>query len=159
MKYFFFFLTIIIFLFESCRGSRPDSAALTEAIESKNFVFQAQTIIASGTAQRQINTGEYSLELLQDSISVLLPFFGRAFNASPGMTGGPIQLNTKDFEYSSEKKNDRWEVRITPSNTSQVRQMFLSISGNGYANLQVISTNRESISFNGVIELKKNKSR
>jgi hypothetical protein len=158
MKSYYSYIIVVLFFLASCRSAKPDPEKIAEAMDARNYMFVVQNITPSGTVQRPITTGDYSLQVHGDSISVFLPFFGRAFNPPPAMQGGgPIQINTKEFEYRSEKKNDRWEILILPSNATDVRQLFLSVSENGYGTLQVVSTSRENISFTGIIE--KNKSR
>jgi hypothetical protein len=157
MKFYSPYIIIYLLLFASCRSARPEVEKIAEAIDSRNYMFVVQNITPSGTVQRPITTGDYNLQVHRDSISVFLPFFGRAFNPSVGMQGGPIQINTKEFQYSSDKKKDRWEILIQPPNTSDVRQLFLSVSENGYGTLQVVSTNRENISFTGIIETNKSR--
>lgn len=126
-------------------------------IDSRKFRFIAQTMAPSRITPANISGSGYGLTLMDDSISVILPFFGRAFGAGTNRDGGPIQLNTTAFTTSSRINNGRWEFNFEPSDQSQVRQLLLSVSENGYASLQVLSTNRESVSFNGVIEkLKEN---
>jgi hypothetical protein len=73
-------------------------------------------------------------------------------------TEGGIKFTTTKFTYNSKVgKKGGWTVIIKPtdkniSNWRDVQTMTLSISPDGYASLQVISTNRDPISFNGTIE-------
>jgi len=46
---------------------------------------------------------------------------------------------------------------IKPHDTQDTRLMSLSVSETGYASLQVISNNRQPITFNGYITEKKTK--
>jgi len=62
-------------------------------------------------------------------------------------------FTTSKFEYLKEdNKKDGWDVTITPKDAADVQKLYLHISSNGYATLQVTSTNRQSISFSGYIE-------
>jgi hypothetical protein len=63
-----------------------------------------------------------------------------------------MDFTTKDFDYSTTpQKKGGWIVTIKPKDYKEVQQMTLNISSDGYASLQVISTNRQAISYNGVI--------
>ena len=123
-------------------------------VEGKDFIFKAQTASPLGGMTRQLTT-EYDLRVIGDSMITYLPYFGRAYTAPlPGSTGG-INFTSTDFAYSvSEKKKGGWEIRITPSG-NDVRQLFLTVSESGYATLQVLSTNRQSISYNGYVARRK----
>ncbi|MBA2745955.1 MAG: DUF4251 domain-containing protein [Flavisolibacter sp.] len=143
----------LLFIFGACSSSRvTDNTAVTQLLESGNYAFIAQTMSPSRATPTTIAGSGYGLRLTNDSLSVLLPFFGRAFDASVNRTGGPIEVNTRAFESNKTRKNKRWEISFSPAASTQVRQLFLSVSDNGYASLQVISTNRETVSFNGTVE-------
>ena len=63
-----------------------------------------------------------------------------------------LDFTSKDFSYTSTPgKKDGWTVTIKPNDYKEVQQITLSISSEGYATLQVTSTNRQAISFNGMI--------
>ncbi len=148
----------IILILASCSSARlPGNSETALLIESQEFEFIAQSMTPPGINPGSIAGAGYGLKLMDDSISVLLPFFGRAFGPSTNRNGGPIQLNTTAFTKTSRIHDGRWEFRFEPADQMQVRQLFLSVSNNGYASLQVISTNRETVSFNGVIESLKEK--
>jgi hypothetical protein len=100
---------------------------------------------------RQLTSG-YDLRLSGDTLVAQLPYFGRAFSAPIDMRGGGIEFTTTDYGYTLEaKRNGRWNITIDPKDAKDVRQMSLSVSENGYASLQVLSTNRDPITFNGVV--------
>jgi hypothetical protein len=120
-------------------------------VESKEFVFKAQSVQPLGAPSRQL-TSEYDLKVLGDSVISYLPYFGRAYSApAPGEDGGFNFTSTK-FEYKAKpKKKGGWDINIKPNDTKDVRQLSLSITQSGYASLQVISNNRQSISYYGYI--------
>ncbi len=132
-------------------AQESDPAAVQKMVESKNFVFKAQSVLPQRGGMRQL-TSDYDLKLLGDSVVSFLPFFGRAFVAPMGPDENGIKFTSTDFAYTTKKKKQGWEISILPKDTRDVRQLFLSVSGNGYARLQVISNNREGISYNGYIE-------
>ena len=133
--------------------SKKDSiqtAAVKEMVSGQRYTFRAQNVTPLGGRLRQLSNND-ELRVTKDQISSDLPYFGRAYNASPGSSGG-IQFTSKDFAYSiSNKKKDGWNVVIQFKDAQDVKQMQLSIFSNGSASLQVLSNNRQSISFNGYI--------
>jgi hypothetical protein len=93
--------------------------------------------------------------VLGDSIVSFLPYFGRAYSAPLDPTKGGIQFTSTDFEYDQTARNKGgWIINIKPRDVQDVRQLTLTVTQSGSASLQVISTNRQGISFNGRIEPK-----
>jgi len=133
-------------------------AAVRKMIAERNFVFKAQTVQPTApTVSRQL-TSDYDVKVSQDTIVTYLPYFGRTFTAPLDPTKGGIQFTSTKFEYTtSEKKKGGWEITIKPQDTQDARLMTISVSENGYASLQVLSNNRQPISFNGYIDEKKSK--
>ncbi len=61
-------------------------------------------------------------------------------------------LHQPKFDYTQKQNSKGWAVTIKPKDASDVQQLYLDIFDNGRATLQVISTNRQNISFDGYIE-------
>ncbi|MBS1665733.1 MAG: DUF4251 domain-containing protein, partial [Bacteroidetes bacterium] len=126
-------------------------AAVKDLVESQNYVFKAQTVMPMAGSTRQL-TSDYSLKVTKENIVSYLPYFGRAYTAPMDPSKGGIQFTSKDFDYTlTPGKKQGWTILIKPKDYRDVQQMTLSISSAGYATLQVTSTNRQPISFNGQI--------
>ena len=156
MKTLTFFASIFLaFVAVSCSTSSGaqsvEGTALKNLLEQKNFIFQAQSAQPSRGTSRQLSSG-YDLRLSGDTLVAQLPYFGRAFSAPIDMRGGGIEFTSTDYGYTLEaKRNGRWIITIDPRDAKDVRQMSLSVAENGYASLQVLSTNRDPITFNGIV--------
>lgn len=125
-------------------------AGIKEMVTAQLYNFMAQSVTPLGGRLRQLNNND-QLRVTKDQIISDLPYFGRAYSAPIGSPGG-IQFTSKDFDYRiTEKKKGGWNVSIKFKDAQDVRQMQLSIFSNGTASLQVMSNNRQSISFNGYI--------
>lgn len=123
-------------------------------LNSKNYIFIAQSASPVGGRFRQL-TAEYDLRVLGDSVVSFLPYFGRAYSAPVDPTKGGIQFTSTDFEYEQTARNKGgWIINIKPRDVQDVRQLTLTVTQSGSASLQVISANRQGISFNGRIEPK-----
>ena len=136
------------------------AASVKKMIDDGNYVFKANIAIPQRGSSRQL-TEEYDLKVVKDTVTAYLPYFGRAYLApAPGTTEGGIKFTSTNFNYSSkQKKNGSWDIYIKPKDNNisdwrDVQQLRLSISTNGYASLQVISSNRDPISFEGEIAQK-----
>src|SRR5882724_2970412 len=120
-------------------------------VDSQAYTFKARSAMPMSGNTRQL-TSDYDLKITKTSVVSYLPYFGKAYSAPLNTSGGGIQFNSKDFSYTSTpKKKGGWDIQIKPKDVQEVQQMNLSISQSGYASLQVTSTSRQPISFNGII--------
>jgi hypothetical protein len=132
-------------------AQETNSTNLKTILSGKNFVFKAQSAWPLQGTVVQLTAG-YDMRVLQDSINTYLPYYGRAFTAAYTGEGG-INFTSKKFDYKlKEKQKGGWELTIKPADTRDIIEMNYSVSINGYATLQVISNNRQAISYYGVIE-------
>ena len=152
---FLFILTLVAAAsIPAAAQSKKDSikaAAITAMINSQQYSFKAQSASPMGGRLRQL-TSNYELQVTKETIVSDLPYFGRAYSAPIGSSGGGFQFTSKDFDYLlANKKKGGWDINIKFKDAGDAKQMQLSIFDNGTASLQVISNNRQSISFNGYI--------
>lgn len=127
-----------------------EKLSVQNLINSKNFVFKAQNVRPLSGGARQLTTG-YDIRLFGDSIVAYLPYFGRAYVANLNGEGG-IKFTSTQFDYKIvNRKKGLWDVDIKPKDTRDVRQLYFTISEDGYATLQVTSENRQAISYYGYI--------
>lgn len=100
-------------------------------------------------------TSTYSLRILGDSIESHLPYFGVAYRAgydagrvSPLVFTGHID----HYRLTAEKKGN-YTITFSTRHHSELMEYQLDVFGNGRATLQVHSSDRESISFNGEMQI------
>ena len=157
MKVFLFALIALLSARAAAQSGDEKAAAVKDMVESKNFIFQAQTALPMRGGTRQLTT-EYDLKVTPTAIVSDLPYFGRAFVAPMNPTQSPLQFTSTRFTYSTDpRKKGGWEVIIKPADHRDVQQMTLTISTAGYTTLQVTNLNRDPISFNGEIVASKKK--
>ena len=127
------------------------SLTIAELLNSKKFVFNAQSATPTGGRVIQL-TSSYGFKLSNDSLKADLPYFGRAFSAPISPTESPLRFTSTEFTYLVQpRRKERWDVSIKPNDAREVRQMTLNVSSSGYGTLQVISNNRQAISFYGTV--------
>lgn len=150
-------ICVLLLLF-SAAGAQ-DSVAVTKrqpagtagVIAAKEYVFQAQTATPMSGRVLQLTYG-YELKVMKDTVVAYLPYFGRAYAAPTDPTKGGIQFTAAQFTYNvQERKKGGWDISIVPSDGGDVRQLTLSVSKSGYSTLQVLSNNRQPISFYGIV--------
>jgi hypothetical protein len=122
-----------------------------ELISSGRYVFRARSAQSMGGHTRQL-TSEYTLKVTPDTVVAFLPYFGRANTAPMDPTKGGIQFTSTRFTNKADvRKKGGWSITVTPKDVSDVQQLNLSVSTEGYATLNVTSTQRQPISFTGII--------
>jgi hypothetical protein len=132
------------------------AAAIKKMVDDVNYVFEANTAIPLRGGSRQL-TSPYDLKVSKDTIVAWLPYFGRAYVAPVNPSEGGIKFTWTKFDYKvKQAKNGNWEITIKPKEKNigdmrDVQRLLLDISSSGYASLQVISSNRDPISFYGDI--------
>ena len=138
-------------------SSEKNAASVKALVNSRQYVFKAQAALPLSGGLRQL-TGGYDMNVSKDTTQANLPYFGRAYVAPADPTQGGIKFTSTQFDYSVlERKKGGWDVTFKIKDVPDVRQMILTISGDGYASLTVYSNNRQAITFNGVIEDKKSR--
>jgi hypothetical protein len=133
-------------------AQESNEATLKNILTNKHFVFKAQSAWPLQGKVIQLTPG-FDIRVMTDSINAYLPYYGRAYSAGYNQAGGGINFSSNKFEYKlKEKSKGGWDLTIKPSHANDVTQLTYSISTNGFATLQVISNNRQAISFYGVVE-------
>ena len=128
------------------------SQHIQAAIDSGKFVFKAQSATPSKGGVIQLTSG-YQLAVSPEEIIGELPYFGRAFSGGYSGSDGGMKFTSKEFDYSVKpKKKGGWDITIIPADVNQIVKIFLSVTGSGYATLRITSTDRDAISYSGVIE-------
>ena len=138
------------------------AAQIATIIGDKNYVFEATYVIPQRGNSRSLGYG-YDLVVTKDTVIAYLPYFGRVTLAPSDPSDGGIKFTSTHFDYTKKPgKKGGYEIVITPKENNiqgskDVRNLRLSVSESGYASLQVMSNNRDPISFNGTIEERKPK--
>lgn len=125
-------------------------------IDSKNFVFDAEKAIPLGYRFILLDRNSYFVKFTADQVNADLPFFGRAYSAPYGKSGG-INFEGKPENVQVEKKKKSYIVKATVRGKDDVYNLLFSVFFNGSTSLSVSSNNRASITFDGVIRAPKNK--
>lgn len=128
------------------------TAAVKALVESQNYIFQPQTMLPMHGPARQLTT-DYFMRVTKNKVVSGLPYSGRAYVAPMDPAQGGMDFTSTQFEYTvTPGKKGGWEVLIKPKGLKDgTKQLYLSISRDGYASLNVISENEDAISYNGVI--------
>jgi len=129
-----------------------DATSLQQAVESKNFIFKAESVTPQRGSTRHLSP-EYEIVVKTDTIISFLPYFGRSYSAPIDPSEGGIKFTSSDFDYvMGKKKKKGWEITVKLKDVSDAQNLYFSIFENGNASVRVVSNQRESISFNGSVQ-------
>jgi hypothetical protein len=120
----------------------------------RHYTFTPTSYSSASGGRRQLVPADYTLEIIDDSLNVFLPYYGTSYSAQINQTDGGTRFTSNNFEYSFVEKTDQVEITIKPKDAKGVQQLFLRVYSDGQAMLQVTSTNREPTSFNGYLVVK-----
>jgi hypothetical protein len=124
-------------------------------INSKNYTFLAQYAQPLGRRQIPLTT-EYTLTVRNDSLISYLPYFGQAYVAPINPEDAGLMFTSTHFDYvANPTKKGGYTIIIKPKEEPKANQLILNITSTGYASLQVLSQNRQTISFRGVMRQEK----
>lgn len=133
-------------------GGAQKNKQVKETLEKGRYTFIASS--AHTSRGRVINlTSDYDLRVSKDSVVAYLPYFGRAYTAPISNDDVGVKFTSTKFSYAlKERKKGGWDVIIKTKDTKAQFNIYISISKNGYASLQVEAIDRENISYSGQIE-------
>ena len=138
----------------SSSSAQDKDADIKGLIDAKRYVFIAQSATPMGGRFVQL-TSDYDLKIRPDSVISYLPYYGRSYSAPLDPTQSGIQFTSTDFEYTQKaRKKGGWDIVIKPKDVRDPRQLSLTVSEGGNATLQVVSNDRQAISFSGYIAAK-----
>jgi hypothetical protein len=134
---------------QKSRANNSDSA-VARLVQQKSFTFIAERANPMTGSSTIINS-YYDVRVSADSVVATLPYFGRAYNVPFNSQGG-INFTSTNFHYKFNYKKKSWRLTINFKDTEDVRQFSFTIFPNRSAILNVTSTNRQPISFNGRVK-------
>lgn len=160
-----FFTAILLISIVSCSSNKTGKSAFNtqELIDKQAYTFVARSVFPmedpvlnvrvlfpNASNMYQLNS-YYDVRVTPDSVIAYLPFFGRSYTAPIDNREGGIKFTSTDFTYKQSLKKNMYEIEIIPKDVRDVRNLYLSISPNGYASLRIFNLNRSPITFNGEI--------
>jgi hypothetical protein len=134
-----------------CNGqSDSETGSLKSSIERRAYSFNAQSASPQGGGFVRLNPG-YTLQLKGDTLICDLPYYGRVYNAQYGGDAG-LKFTSNKYSYNLKpKKKGGYNVTIETSDLTRNRKMYLTIFDNGSASLSISASDRQSISYQGVV--------
>lgn len=120
-------------------------------LENRHFVFRPTHALPSGGGSMYLNH-LYDVEIKEDTLSSYLPFFGVAYQAEYGSRKSPLDFTQPLDNFRIEPRRKGFQVHAVVKNRMDHLTYAFFVSETGTATLNITSTNRQSISFNGRVE-------
>lgn len=128
------------------------AAEVQNMVESKRFVFHAQSAMPTKFPTQQLSPG-YTFKVLPEEVVSDLPYFGRSYQAPMNPSESGIKFTSSNFDYTTKTtKKGSWEISIVPKDVRNSPKIYLTVSPNGNTSLRAIGSDKQPISFNGFIE-------
>jgi hypothetical protein len=121
----------------------------SDFVNERQFTFVPQSATPLGGRYIVLNY-DFSFKINGDSIVSYLPYYGRAFVAQYNPTEGPLTFTSTDFNYNINKSDGKkQELVIETKDRTYNNKFFFTIFNDGTASLQVTSTDRQPIIYQG----------
>jgi hypothetical protein len=135
--------------------SAQDAAAIETIkkwVEAKAFNFQASSMTPSKGGTRQLTTTTYAVQVKGDTLVCDLPYIGRVYNVSSITGEGGMNFVSTQFTYESKAgKKNKWLLTIKTRDLKADRDLSFVLFDNGTATLNITSSDRQFISYQGKI--------
>ena len=123
--------------------------AVKKLIASENYKIDVRTAMP----MRGRLTSPYSLEIRNDSVISYLPYFGRAYSIPYGGGDGlDFKAPLKEYDMKMDKKGNA-VIEFVARNPEDRYEFRAQVYTNGEASINVNMQNRQSISFQGELEM------
>lgn len=156
-----------LFFFQSCSSqATADPKTVDALVNSQEFTFYAtranptnydvinvMNSMPNSTSTRMLDLsgGNYTLELKNNTLEVVLPYFGRSFKSNYSGDNS-YRFTSKDFTINkSQNKKGNWIIKIKTNDVKIIDEIILEVFKNGKALTSVRSNDRQPISYDGYI--------
>jgi len=125
---------------------------MAQLIQTGHFRFVARSAHSN---LGNFNNLSSNYDMIFDSLKVkaYLPYYGRAYTAPYGGTGGvKFDLTAKKIENAYNERKKMFLISTELEDSDESYAIYLNTGLDGYADLKIIFRNRQWISYNGTIE-------
>lgn len=134
-------------------ASAQDSAAMAMVkkwVDTKAFTFQATSMTPSKGGSRQLTGSTYTVRVNGDTLICDLPYIGRVYNVSSVTGESGMNFTSYQFTYDSKAgKKNKWLLTIKTKDLKADRDLSFVFFDNGTATLNITSSDRQFISYQG----------
>lgn len=125
---------------------------MVELVKNKPIEFVAERAYPSGYRNVDLFSNPNHLRIDNDNADIAMPYFGRAYQVTPGERGGfYTESEIEDMKLEVNEKKRKVKMDFVLRNKNDLYTCSLEVFGSGSATLSIISNNRNSISYNGSV--------
>ena len=130
-------------------------ATIKTVLDAKQYEFEPDAMTSSKGKMRHLTPG-YILRLKGDTVTVYLPYVGRAYSAPMNSSDAGFDFTTTDFTYTvKEGKKKSYIVYIETKGKVYNTEFTLTVYDDGTTYVSARSTDKDPVSYNGNIKEKK----
>jgi hypothetical protein len=148
-------LFITMYAQESTKQSRKEEKKaeqiikINNLIESKTFAFNAHRVIPMCGDAISLEY-LYFVKVNNSTISSYLPFYG--FESEYSIDNTPFDFTKTFYNYSNKKEQSKYVINFNVPVENDNFNYYFRITELGYTYLKITSTERQTISFMGIID-------
>ena len=125
--------------------------AVDKALSKRHYTVDIDMMYPTGAPAKRL-TNDYILKVEGENLTSYLPYFGVAYEAPYG-GGNGLDFTEPIKDYKAEQvKKDKTRITIKVDHDGDHLTYTLEVFDNGNVSLNVISSRRESINFNGTLK-------
>ena len=125
--------------------------AVEKVLAKRHYVVDIDMMYPTGAPAKRL-TSDYIIKVEGDTLTSYLPYFGTAYDA-PYNGGNFMDFKEPIKEYKTEQvKKNKTRITIKADHESDHLTYTLEVFDNGNVSLNVISSRRQSINFNGTLK-------
>jgi hypothetical protein len=157
MKAIHFFIALSVLFLLSCTSTKSlkeTDEKVTRMVNDRNYEIRMSYANPVRLSQVALSSG-YTLSIKGDSAFAYLPYYGVAYVAPMNPAEGGIKFAEpmQAYKLSENKKKDGWMIDFKVNTTECHYRFHLLIFSNGNSDVQIISSEKESINFTGELVL------
>lgn len=126
---------------------------IAQLLDSGTFTITIDKLLPMRGGIRNL-TPSYSFSCNDNKVNTYLPYVGSSHSAPMNPSELSIELKDKEVEISKKETKKGWEYSFqTRIESGESASFTLSVSQNGYVNIQLNCGERDSISYSGELVL------
>ena len=138
---------------ERAARAAEQTAKVKAALAERHYKIGVNYMYPNGGRAKSVSFG-YGVEVRNDSLISYLPYFGRAYNIPYG-GGKGLNFSERIASYQeSQANNGQRLIEIELKNDEDTYLYTIKVFDNGNSSIDVLSRQRERISYSGEMEFK-----
>lgn len=139
---------------QKAEAEKLKTELIEQMLETRRFVFNVETMYPRGGGSLTLGY-DFDVQVKGNKITTYLPFVGTAHHVKFGPHNTAFNFTQPINNYELKEKRKGYRVKLDTYNDSDHIVFRFHIKTSGFATLTVASSERQSISYSGTINLTK----